>query len=84
MSGIEEYAETARAVLHCDATDCAARWESEIYRPKQWRDEARAAAPAFREGWRLFVGARTRRTYCPKHGPKTPMRELFGPGRLPS
>ena len=83
MSGIYQRVLTARAVLSCDARDCPARWESEPYDATgRYQTERAGANPAFSNGWRVFVGARSQHTYCPDHGPKTPMRLLYGPGVL--
>ena len=74
MSGITVWPVTAVAVLCCDR--CGGRWQSEPYDAKNggWRPDEVAARPAFDQGWRVYVGARTQRTYCPDCGPTAPMR----------
>lgn len=74
MSDVTEKALLAKAQLSCDK--CGARWESEPYEPKKWRDREEHAQPAFALGWSLWNGTRTRRVYCPKHGPTVPMDRL--------
>lgn len=77
MSGIMERAVTALYYLHCDV--CDTRWESDVIPAAGWGDERiDVCRPAFDDGWRVYVGARSQRTYCPDHEPKTPMRLLHG------
>lgn len=74
MTGIVEFPITAKAVLSCDR--CPAIWESAPYGDRSWGKEVAAAQPAFALGWRVFVGERTQRTYCPDHGPTVSMRQV--------
>jgi hypothetical protein len=76
MSDIYVKPMVAKATMRCDK--CDARWESAPYEPKGWRDEVDAARPAFEAGWTLYNGARSRRVYCPEHGPTTPMLLMYG------
>ena len=75
MSGINEYAVTATAVLVCGR--CQARWESPTYNVTGWQSYVEAARPALDAGWRVFVGARSQHTYCPQHGPSVEMRQVY-------
>ena len=77
MTGINEYAKTATAVLRCDK--CGARWESRLYEPQRWGDEVRACAPAFALGWRVYTphGRGGHRTYCPQHDPSVDMLPVY-------
>ena len=79
MSGLNEWPVVAFVVLHCDARGCEARWESEEYDTASAYYSQRIvsrAQPAFDFGWRIFAGARTQHTYCPLHGPKSPMKQI--------
>lgn len=78
MSGIYEWALIAKAVLSCDARGCGARWESLSYWISIHSPAEDAAAPALRNGWRVFAGRRQQYTYCPDHGPSVPMRLTYG------
>lgn len=82
MSGIYQRALTATAVLWCDVLSCDQKWESEPYsNAEDYRAEIEQVAPALALGWRVFAGQRSQHTYCPDHGPKTPMRLLHGEDR---
>lgn len=74
MSGIAVWPITAVAVLYCDR--CAVRWQSQPYDAENggWSAKEEAARPAFDLGWRVYFGARERRTYCPDCEPTVPMR----------
>lgn len=76
MSGIYESAVTATAGLSCNKGDCTQSWRSKIYQPTRWQSSVDACAPAFAEGWRVFVGKRTQHAYCPAHGPAVEMRQI--------
>lgn len=76
MTGIDVHVVQARAQLRCDK--CGALWRSQTYNPNRWGQEREKAAPAFEQGWRVYVGGRAHRTYCEKHGPTVPMRLLYG------
>lgn len=78
MSGIIERSVTARARLSCDAHECDERWTSSDYRSDHHLSAEVACAPAFDQGWRVFVGGRSQHTYCPAHGPKADMRLVHG------
>jgi hypothetical protein len=75
MSGIIEHATRVIYSLRCQV--CDARWESPEAAPMGWRNDG-ACGQAFSIGWRVYVGQRTQHTYCPEHGPKAPMRLLYG------
>ena len=75
MTDIHTRPVTVRLVLTCDA--CSATAESPV---QDYAWDARRtpwAQAMFAGGWRLFMGKRTNHTYCPEHGPKTPMTLLF-------
>lgn len=81
MSGIYQRALTAEALLSCDIRDCPAHWTSEPYDARGFRAQDDHVGPALALGWRVFIGHRSQHTYCPKHGPKTPMRLWKGQER---
>jgi len=78
MSGVITMPVTARARLVCDR--CGAYWESRVFRPVRYDDQVAACSGAFDLGWRVFVGERTQRTYCPSCGPTVPMRQVYPRG----
>lgn len=80
MSDLYVKPRTATVQMTCDK--CGKRWESGLYVPRKWGDEAEAAAPAFALGWTLYAAARGRRVYCPEHKPSTPMRLIHGRERV--
>jgi hypothetical protein len=76
MSDVMLKAVQARAALCCDK--CGERWQSRIFTVSStWGDAERHAAPAFSAGWRVYVAARGRRTYCPDCAPTVPMRQVL-------
>lgn len=75
MSSTNVYTAIARIMLYCDR--CDAQWESEPTKVDTWLAEIEATKPAFDTGWRIYVGARSRRTYCPEHGPTVSMRQVY-------
>lgn len=75
MSGIGTHTLIEKAVLRCEV--CPARWESSPYTPTAWLAEVIAARPAFDAGWRVYVGKRSQYTYCPEHGPKAAMTQIY-------
>lgn len=79
MSGIDVFPVTAVAVLSCDR--CGERWESRVYTPQGYEREVEECAPAFARGWRVYMGQRNRRTYCPDCEPVAPMAMLVYPER---
>lgn len=79
MTDIIKVTTEAYARLVCDARGCEREWLSALHRPKfAWGEQEEWVKPAFAQGWRLYVGARSRFTYCPEHGPKAPMRLIYG------
>lgn len=82
MSGVNIWPITATAGLCCNR--CGRTWRSKPYDAERggWGAEEVAARPAFDLGWRVYVGARERRTYCPSCEPTVPMRLVLpGAGR---
>jgi len=82
MSDVERVPLRALARLTCDI--CGATWHSAPYRNYGYRDQEEQARPALEAGWRVFAGKRARRTYCPSHGPTTPMHLVLGPNGVES
>jgi len=80
MSGVQR--KTLRAVASLACSRCDARWESAPYDTYGWCDQEEQARPALEAGWSVFVGKRTTHTYCPDHGPSTPMHLVLGPGGI--
>lgn len=78
MSGVFMDAVTAKYRLTCDKPGCENTWSSGVV-PATCESNCRQVRVAFTQGWRMFVGARSQHTYCPDHGPKAPMRLLYGP-----
>ena len=74
MSGIGTHTLIEKAVLCCDR--CPARWESKPYQAS-WSAYVDAARPALDLGWRVYRGKRSQYTYCPEHGPTTPMTQIY-------
>ena len=75
MSAIHTAPVTARAVMYC--RNCSRRWESSLFSPERFGDEEKACAPAFAQGWRVYVSGRGQLAYCPDHEPTKTMRLLM-------
>ena len=77
MSGVNIWPITATAGLCCNR--CGETWRSKPYDAENGGRGAEevAARPAFDQGWRVYVGARTQRTYCPDCEPTVPMKLIL-------
>jgi hypothetical protein len=81
MSGIQERAITEQAYLVCNAHTCETRYITPTYVVEaRWSQRVEELAPAFEAGWRVYSGARSVYTYCPQHGPKVAMRQIYPRG----
>lgn len=76
MSGISARPLLAVARLTCDR--CGEHWESDAHSgPFAFMAQDGWCDAAWRAGWRVFVGKRFQRTYCPDCGPSVPMRQVY-------